>query len=381
MLIEIKKLKSHIILGLIIIGIFLPSSMNGDTFRMLYPVFNTILAISILILSIRQFNFYRSLLVLFIILFLIVNTILTNFTQYQFGTLLIIIPLLFYFSIDLKEIDTKIYIKYLNLVSIILFILGFGVIFNIEMINNFLSASYVTSFTDLYKYMLSDNRPVGPFGSHSIAAFMYFTFFIIYYVLWLKSKYLLYLIISIIYVLFILELKSFSALFFIIFSIVTIINSKFLLKKINIQFFIINISILVIIFLLLNSFIDVTSILSGSDTNGLLSRYGPNGVLNNSIDYLEGNLFMGDGIGYVKELVYTDSGYIHNLLIYGISGTIIFYITFYMCFLEKKFTYIFIMLIAFLFFEIGYDIFFYTRTIYVLLLITYFIQVEQTWKN
>ena len=377
MLIEIEKLKLHIILGLIVIGIFLPSSLNGNTFNTLYPIFNTIVTISILILTIQQFNFHRSLLVLFMILFLIVNTILTNFTQYQFGTLLIIIPLLFYFSIDLKEIDTKIYIKYLNLVSILLFILGFGVIFNIEMINNFLSASYTTSFTDLYYYMISANRPVGPFGSHSIAAFIYFIFFTLYYVLWLKSKYLLYLIISIIYVLFIFSLKSFSALFFIVFAIATIINSTFLLKKINILFFMINISATIIIFLLLNSFIDITSILMGTETNGLLSRYGLNGILNNNIDFLESNLFMGDGIGYTKELIYTDSGYIHNLLIYGISGTITFYIIFYIHFLQKKFIYIFIMLIAFLFFEIGYDIFFYTRTIYILLLINYFTQMEK----
>jgi hypothetical protein len=381
MLIKIEKIKSHIILGLIAIGIFLPSSINGNTLSILYPILNAIIAIIIIALSIKQFNLVRSLLVLFIMILLIINTIFTNFLQYQFGTLLVIIPLMFYFSIDTQQINIEPFKKYLNLISILLLILGLGVIFNIEIINDFLRNHYITTFTDLYKYMLSANRPVGPFGSHSIASFIYFLFFILYYVMWLKSKSFLYLTIAIAFALLILALKSFSALFFIIFIIATVINSKFLLKKINIQFFIINSLILIITFLLLNSFIDILTLLSGTDTNGLLSRYGSNGILNNNINYLENNLLMGDGIGYLKNLVYTDSGYIHNLLIYGISGTIVFYFLFYLKIMEKNLIYIFIIIIAFLFFEIGYDIFFYTRTIYLLLLISYFTRQEELCKN
>jgi len=381
MIIKIEKIKSHIILGLITIGIFLPSSINGHTLSTLYPVLNAMIAITVLSLSTKHFNLIRALLVLFIVVLLIINTTFTHASQYQPGTLLVIIPLMFYLSIDTKQIDINLFEKYLNLTSLILLILGLGVIFNISILKEFLSNTYVTSFTDLYKYMMSDNRPVGPFGSHSIAAFIYFLFFTLYYVMWLRYKSFLYLAMAMSFTLLILALKSFSALFFIIFVIATIMNSKYLLKKINIQFFMVNLFIITITFLLLNSFIDVISLLSGTDTNGLLSRYGINGVLSNNIIYIEDNFLMGDGIGYLKDLVYTDSGYLHNILLYGISGTIVFYIVFYLTIMQKSLIYIFIIFISFLFFEIGYDVFFYTRTIYILLLITYFTKQEVSCKK
>lgn len=381
MLVEIEKIKSRIILGLITIGIFLPSSIHGNTLSIVYPVLNAIIAIIVLSLCIKKFNFIRTLLVLFIVALLVINTLFTNFTHYQFGTLLVIMPLLFYFSIDTKQIDIHLFQKYLNFISIILLVLGLCVMFNVDIFKEYLSDHYVTAFTDLYKYMMSSNRPVGPFGSHSIAAFMYFIFFILYYVMWLRSKSFLHLVMAMTFVLLLIALQSFSALFFIIFTIATIVNSKFLLKKLNIQFFMINLLIVLVTFLLLNSFIDVIGLLSGTDANGLLSRYGASGVLNNNINYLEDNQLMGDGIGYLGSLVYTDSGYIHNLLIYGITGTIVFYILFYLKIMEKNCIYVFIIVIAFLFFEIGYDIFFYTRTIYILLLITYFTKLEGLCRN
>ena len=122
MLIEIEKIKSHIILGLITIGIFLPSSINGHTLSTGYPLLNAVITIIVLSLLIKKFNFTRSLLGLFIVSLLVINTLFTNFIHYQFGTLLVIVPLIFYFSIDTKQINAHLFQKYLNLISVILLI-------------------------------------------------------------------------------------------------------------------------------------------------------------------------------------------------------------------------------------------------------------------
>ncbi len=268
----------------------------------------------------------------------------------------------------------RLLMTFLNCLSIALFLLGAGVILSIPAVDSFLGQYYVGSFADLYNYMLGANSPVGPFGSHSIAAFIYFLFFIIYYISWLHFRKVQYLIFSILFLVLIFALKSFSALFFIIFAFLTILNTKFLLHKIDISFIFFNIVITVTLYTLLSGFIDIPALLAGNESNGFLARYGKNGVLTYDIHYLKDNLFMGDGIGYNDNLHYTDSGYIRALLTYGITGAIIFYIVFARVILKKNYTYLFIIFFACLFFEIGYDIFFYNRYIFILILISLFIE-------
>jgi hypothetical protein len=375
MKIHINRITYHAIFAFIVLGIFLPSSIGGVAFgKGIYYILNAIISLLLVSLSFKRLNATRSILTFFLLLFLAINTFFTSMQHYQPGILLIIMPLLFYFSIDTKNINVHYTVKYLNIISIILFILAIGVVFDIDSIEHFLSSLYVTKFTDLYKYMMAAHRPVGPFGSHSIAAFVYFVFFTLYYILWLQYKRILYLIFAFTYIAMIFALHSFSALFFIIFAIMVLLNSNLLLKKINIKFFIFNLGITVFAFLVLNSFVDVIGLLSGTDTNGLISRYGSNGILVNNIHHLKEYLLMGDGLGYDPSLTYTDSGYMHNLLLYGLSGTVIFYILFTINLFKKNLTYIFFIYISFLFFEIGYDIFFYARTLYILLIIDFFIK-------
>jgi hypothetical protein len=359
--------------SLIVLGLFLPSSINGVELGVAYYFLNATIFSLILLLAMKKVNYIRLFFVMIILVLMGVNTYASYFSDYQVGVILIIIPVLFLFSIDLKKQKLETYMKTLNIISIILFILGVGIIFEIKAIQNFLESYYVTSFTDLYMYMIAANRPVGPFGTHSIAAFMYFILFFIYYVSWLKYHKTIYLIFSILFIVLMAMLVSFTALAFSIFIVFTFLNYRFLLKKVNFQFLILNISIVVIAFFAINSVVDVIGLLAGTSDNGLTSRYGPHGVLGSTIEYLRQTSFLGDGIGYSDKLKYTDSGYVHSLLIYGILGTILFYMIFYMTLNKNKSVAKFIILGAILFFEIGYDLFFYTKTVFVLIMIYFFL--------
>ena len=382
MYIDAKKLHSYVILGLTTLGIFLPSSLDGqNTLGVFYVGTSSILATMILVSTFKRFDIIRSFLVIGIVTFLIVNTFFSEYHRYQPGTLLVIFPVLLYMSMDLKGPNIKPLITFLNFISISLFVFAMGVVFDISPIQNFLSRYYVTTFTELYKYMLAAHRPVGPFGSHSIAAFMYYLFFVMYYVLWLRLRKVVYLLFSVMYIVLILNLHSNSALFFTMFAVLTAINTPFLLKKIGFTFFFLNILILTMTFTLANGFVDVFSLISGTDTNGLLSRYGPNGVLQDNIRYLKENFFLGDGIAYTEKLRYTDSGYIRNVLTYGVIGTTMFYIAFLLSLFKDNRAYVFIIFVAFMFFEIGYDMFFYPRTVFILLLLSFFISNFAFYKE
>ena len=135
----------------------------------------------------------------------------------------------------------------------------------------------------------------------------------------------------------------------------------------------INTSIVLISLIILANIVDIFTMLAGTESNGLLSRYGTYGILKNTISHIIDNIFMGDGIGYTTELIYTDSGYTHGILIYGLVGSIIFYIMLYIRLMQKNLVLTFLIFVSILFFEIGYDMFFYTRTLFLFLILLFYI--------
>lgn len=359
---------------LIIFGFLLPSSIDAVLLPYaLYPILNFILFIVLLIFSFKSINLTSTILSFVIITLFMINTFFSYLQEYQIGTLLTILPILLLLSVNIKIIDTQDIIKTLNILTFILFIFGIGMLFDIHLIQMLLKNSYTGTYADLYLYRIIDKSPVGPFGTHSIAAFIYFIFALIYYVYGLILKKYAYIFISFIYFMLIILLHSNSSLVFAVFYIFLVINTPFLLYKMSFQFLLYNLLIIIIGFFIINNSIDIISLLAGTNTNGLIARYGANGVLNNTILYLYDTNFLGDGLGYTQDLYYTDSGYIHSLLLYGVTGTVLFYIIF-IKFIMKNFTVIeFFILSSFLFFEIGYDMLFYNRTVYLLILIAYFL--------
>ncbi|NRT10964.1 hypothetical protein [Flavobacterium sp. 14A] len=369
-----KRLNTLTFVVLLFIGVFSPTSAGG-----VMNSFLTFIAFGFLFIILSIFVKKR-LTKSNVILFLLINGSLIFFTlsgtlilsTYSFGIYPNFLFLSCLFLLDLKNIQVNKSINFFFLIcSYLIITLGFGIIFRVIPILNFILDHYTAGYDALLPNMLSGLKPVATFATHSIAALFLFIFFYLNIKAYKSFKKNIYLLTAVLFLLLLLFIRSNSALVFISFSFL-ILFKLFVSNKSSLIYFALLVILIIIYFgfiddsviLFLKNF-DISSILS-SDKNGLQGRYSSASPLQVTMDYILSNPFSPLGLTYSDKLYYSDSGFIlyflrgSIFLMFGIYFGFILLIKNNLCNNREAYFFIFITLL----FEIGYPVLLYIRFIY-----------------
>jgi len=371
---ETEKRDSFIFSLLLFIGIFSPTSINGQMSNNFSFVSFFLLFVFFVLLIKKRITMVRILLFIMINISLLIFTVSASFifTKYSFG----IYPNFFFLSLlfflDLKDIKVNNLVRSSFLIcTFIIIFLGVGVVFSSQAVLQFILNYYIAGYDNLLPNMLAGFKPVGTFATHSIAALFLFIFFYLNIKTYKVLNKFIYLLCAIILLILLFFIRSNSSLIFLLFSIF-ILFDLFKSNKTSLIIVAVVISIIPLYFIFIDDTIlvimnkfDLSLILS-SDKNGLRGRYSSESPLQPTIDYIMSNPFSPIGLTVSDNLYYSDSGFI----LYLLRGSLIMAVgiyygmfNFFRTNVRERKSYLFIVFFFFLF-EVGYPIFIYLRMLF-----------------
>lgn len=373
---ETEKKNSLVFSLLLFIGIFSPTSINGQMSNNFSFISFFLLFIFFVILIKKRITPVRILLFILINVSLLLFTLSASFvfTKYSFG----IYPNFFFLSLlsflDLKNIKVNSLVRssFLICTGLIIF-LGFGVVFSSQAVLQFILNYYIAGYDNLLPNMLAGFKPVGTFATHSVAALFLFIFFYLNIKSYMVLKKFIYLLCAIILLILLFFIRSNSSLVFLLFSFFILFN-LFKSNRTSLIIVLALISIIPLYFIFIDDTIlvimekfDLSLILS-SDKNGLRGRYSSESPLQPTIDYISNNPFSPLGLTVSDKLYYSDSGFILYILRGSLIMTLAIYyglFNFLKTNIFEKKAYLFLLFILLLF-EIGYPVLINIRMLFFL---------------
>lgn len=348
--------------------VLMPTSTNGALPQLSRIIIDwAILSMAILICMrfYSQVNWNHMVIVILTLGFMMIVTLISNFYDPNGNfSLARLAPILCFLAMSLISIDTVIPIKLVKFT--VHFFMSVFIIWNLLIISNNAAIQEFTidNYTQLYESAVSNmfikSRPVMSFGIYTFASYFYFIFFlVIRSLLKLTGKkiYLVYLILILI-----ANIMLFSNTAFIF----SLIMSYYIFSTFDNK----HAKLLFVVFILLGGFYILSSFnfweyyLESfySKQNGFRGRYLESGTLNLNLDYLKDKFYIGFNI--VKNITYTDSGYI---LYYTMGGPVLLLVMYY-CFFKfsrNNFTPNYLLFfIPTMIFEIALPIMIYYKFIY-----------------
>lgn len=256
---------------------------------------------------------------LFFFAFLLIFTIVSPFNYVSWGGLAPYILISVVFLVDFKSeawggglfVD-RLLLWIVVSVNIFIFVLGFGILVEDAYLLEFLGNNYQAISNSLFEQMVFWGlKPVTIFGSHSTAAFAYFSLFIlslkIIFVIGLSKVYKLF---------FLLSSFGFFVLNYLLFSNASVFVSILMLMTVIVVLNriihgpekIIFYFLVIVGFLISVYYFDLSQLIFGdSRDNGILARYGSGGRLQGTYDYLLDNYFMPIGLSYSLDIALGDN--------------------------------------------------------------------------
>ena len=357
-----------IICFLMLLGIVAPTSIGGQ----IQPMFAVSVAIfaipflNFLLLKQKKIDPINLFIALGVGISLTLFTFLSDYPTYRYGNGLMFIDLFLLSLINNNKNpdDLNIYLKTLVIVNTYLFVLSIFIIFSIPIGIDLISSSYQAFYIELIPNMLAQSKPVTVFGTHSLAGFYDFLFFIVNIAVYKYTRQTKFMIFAIGYMLFLFWLQSSTSL--VNFLIAFLIIQAELYKTKKYLFYVLFATELIVAVLAYQIAGDLISQTLGqlfSDRNGLGGRYSEGGNLVNNLHYVMAHPFKGIGFGYTTEFFYADSGYLEYALRDGILGSLGIFIAFSRYILRNvKTGYRYLLLFAYLSFEVGFSNLLYFRT-------------------
>lgn len=351
-----------------LLGIVAPTSIGGQ----IQPMFAVSVAIfaipflNFLLLKQKKIDPINLFIALGVGISLTLFTFLSDYPTYRYGNGLMFIDLFLLSLINNNKNpdDLNIYLKTLVIVNTYLFVLSIFIIFSIPIGIDLISSSYQAFYIELIPNMLAQSKPVTVFGTHSLAGFYDFLFFIVNIAVYKYTRQTKFMIFAIGYMLFLFWLQSSTSL--VNFLIAFLIIQAELYKTKKYLFYVLFATELIVAVLAYQIAGDLISQTLGqlfSDRNGLGGRYSEGGNLVNNLHYVMAHPFKGIGFGYTTEFFYADSGYLEYALRDGILGSLGIFIAFSRYILRNvKTGYRYLLLFAYLSFEVGFSNLLYFRT-------------------
>lgn len=375
---------------MLILGIYLPTSINSVTSNVFLMASLFILNVSLLLIARKQ----RKINVWFVVIGLAINaipwlfTLFSPFDNYAFGTSVYYLSLAILFIVKLEDLKiTKMSDKVFTIINAVNIGLGFFMVLKVSIVNRLIILLYSDFHNDLVRLMISFHKPILTFTTHYIASVFFYLFFFICFKSYKYRNRRIDLVFSVGYLALLFYLNSNASIFFLVVGSVQLLFYFFRHKPIvfySISSFILIVAMVLYektLALITNAFEQVSRILL-SQNNGLVGRYSSDGILKGNIDFIANNPFNPIGYGYTDEMFFGDSGIVLNLLRGSLVLVILVYVALYM-FLRrnlnssKSANLIFgVLLLS----ELGFPITMYFRTLFILpFVIVYLNYLEMNW--
>jgi hypothetical protein len=307
------------------LSLFIPTSIGGVITANL-SVVTIVVSSFILLISVCRSGLIISNLILFIafMCMLLLFTALSKDGEFTPGAVFPYIGMWMVLITPQPKYVSSIARKIFHLMAIVLIYLGVGVVCGDYFARGLISDFYQAYNDELYYFMVEvGNKPVGPFGTHSLSAFIYCFFAIVYFRLYLFSaglKSLVFLIMSLSFFFMIVALKSFSA----IALSAIIVGLYFYYLFYSFKF--VKIILIVITAFAILTFIDATffydsvdAILS-SNGNGLKGRTVAGNRLEGTYNYISENPFLPIGLTRLQNIAFGDNFIADYVIRVGILG-------------------------------------------------------------
>ena len=360
---------------LMLLGIFAPTSIGGS----LQPLLGVSAALFFfpflcyLLLKQRRVDVVNLFIALAFGVLIVFFTFMSDYDTYRYGNGLMFtnLFLLSLINSDKNPDNLGIYIKTLMLVNLYIFFLSICIMLDIPPGGDIVRNIYQAFYIELIPNMLMQNKPVTVFGTHSLAGFYDFILFLANLAVYKYNKELKFLLISIGYMIFLFWLQSSTSLVYLLIAIVLLQIELYKAQRF-LFFTLLAIELLsiVLLFQIAGDLIDATLTQLFSDRNGLGGRYSESGNLINNLNYVLAHPFKGIGFAYSTDFFYADSGYLEYALRNSILGAIGVFIAFSRFILRNvKTSHRYLLLAAYLSFEVGFSNLLYFRTFAITLFI------------
>jgi hypothetical protein len=361
---------------MLIIGVYFPSSLEGEISTTYEAMFFVPLALCLIPLFLMQTNYNKDLLVLMLIInfSLVFYTVVTygRYDTRSWGSYPYYLFLSLAFCLDLKSVTYTGLLKYALIITLIgQIVLSYGIFSENDILREFLLEYYSSGYPELLYTMMGEFKPVTTFATHSVAAFFHFIFFFLSLQSYRVFGNWYWLVFATISLLLLITIRSNTSIAYTVISLIVLFKGLSNKPRILALF---AITLILLVGGLVYYFKDLIQLMldaniitiMAKDNNGLLSRYQAEGnYLEPTINYLKENPLLSIGINYDPKLFYTDSGFIIYFLRGSLPLLVSIYLGFYM-FLEKNMLsrrLTLFLFLSFMAFEFGYPNLISSRTV------------------
>lgn len=318
-----QRYSQYILLALLLIGVFHPTSWQTDISvffrRSSIYILNLLFFVLLLLNGLGDRVAYRCGLAIPFILFS--ATFFSPLKDIAIGAYVSFLPISLLFCVNLRNIPwSRLFPVCFSAVNVVVIVCAVTVIFNIQLVERLFLNIYSAFYINLLKNMLYLGKPVLFFASHSIAACIYILIFYLNLKIFLHYKVPVYLFFALSYIVFMFLLKSTASYSTFILSILIVscyLSAPFFQyekRKIALfALFFVGLMFLLVYFFGNDFFISVKSRLV-QPGSGFLGRYSPTGVLAGNIQYILENPFSPVGLRNSRQFWFMDSGIVEYML-------------------------------------------------------------------
>lgn len=330
MTIKLEKISlSFSLILAIVIGIYLPTSYNGELFSVKMTILLWIIlsGFIILLLMWNKIDKLSLFIALVIVSYLSVISMMRELEGGFDVSLAIMAPivcLILLTSITFKNIEKVGIEKYLDVFMVVCIVINIGILAGTSSIKNLIYFFYTQYYKEALNYSVGIRKPVFLFGVHSYAAFYYMLFFLLCYFTYKKINKRRFWYYSIILFCFTLLLRSSSSLVFSIYMGGILLYDIVKHKK----YFCLSFGFFALILCICKGDLLIQYLESMlSKSNGILGRYTKGaGLFNENMNVITNSLGIGFTIARKMDLYYGDSGYMYFLTLGNVILVVLTYI-------------------------------------------------------
>jgi hypothetical protein len=368
-----------IVAFLLIAGLFLPTSLAGESQEYLVGVAFAVLFIAACILIWNHGSRPGAVLYISLPILFILSACTLISCQFRFGGTIFAeyFVLTVIFALNLKRVRAGPLVSNAFFVAnAVLIACGVAVLIGSLQISGFLTAWYSQFYPELVPGMLDLHKPVLTFGTHSLAGFFTYLFFWLNWERYKVRRSVSNLVFALCEVTLLLAITSFTSFAL---AVLALAQIGFWLWKNNRKVLLVSVGCVILMILLTADMLaqqieilwqnpQVAASVLNADNSGLLVRYEAGGTVRGIIDYISDHPYAPLGFTYAAILFHGDSGPVEYLLRGSLPLLLLVYVGFYkfLRYNSSNSRYAVTLFLIFLAFETGFGALPYFRTLFLL---------------
>jgi hypothetical protein len=368
-----------VIAFLLVVGVFFPTSIDGEARQLLVGIAFVLLLGALLFLAWRHGTTPGAIVSISLPILIVVSacTLIAYNFRFGWGIFASYVAIATVFALNLRRSRAgRLLSIAFDVVNVVWICFGVAVILGSEWVTGFLTDWYSQFYSELVPGMMRLHKPVFTFGTHSLAGFFTFLFFWVNWEKYKSTRRTRNLVFVVCELILLVAITSFTSFAFLLLALGQV---AFWLWRHNRRALLASVACIVLALLLTGSALaeqirmlwenpEFAGAVLNSDNGGLLARYGAGGALSGTVDYIWRHPVAPIGFTEPTFLLPGDSGPLQYLLRGSIPLLILMYFGLYR-FLRYNSTnlrHALTLFFSFLAFETGFAALPYFRTLFLL---------------